>query len=296
MSLPLQGIATIKSILSGDCVILIGAPNQGPPPTLQLGLNSIQAPRYSYKEQEPFGFQAREYLRNLVGLKVKYSGISNLIQVEFSTDNGRHYGSMQAQNPIEEETNIGKLMLKMGWATYKGKDEEWMALMNKAKEAQIGMWSSVESSVTISPVEDESAFLAKHKGAAFSAIVEQVREGSSLRIMAIPSGTETTYYTFNLSLSGMRYLMKVSNAPPFVKTSQMFQTWSNHILKRRNTSPRFVSCSATSKSCLRAVSISYQRRPRFILRYNNPSERKHFRTAVGARSSSYCRMEHVDRD
>ena len=50
--LPLQGRATIKSVLSGDTVILRGKPTNGPPPEMTFTLSEITAPRYNAKDQE----------------------------------------------------------------------------------------------------------------------------------------------------------------------------------------------------------------------------------------------------
>ncbi len=40
-----SGNATVKAVLSGDTVVLIGSATNGPPPELVLTLASLQAPK-----------------------------------------------------------------------------------------------------------------------------------------------------------------------------------------------------------------------------------------------------------
>ena len=69
-----QRNATIKSVLSGDTVILMGAARPGatgPPAELTLTLSSLQAPRLNTRHAEsaaadPFAWSSREFLRNLL--------------------------------------------------------------------------------------------------------------------------------------------------------------------------------------------------------------------------------------
>lgn len=40
-----SGTATVKAVISGDTLVLVGAATNGPPPELVLTLASLQAPR-----------------------------------------------------------------------------------------------------------------------------------------------------------------------------------------------------------------------------------------------------------
>lgn len=40
-----SGTATVKAVISGDTLVLVGAATNGPPPELMLTLSSLQAPR-----------------------------------------------------------------------------------------------------------------------------------------------------------------------------------------------------------------------------------------------------------
>lgn len=64
--------ANVKSVLSGDTLILTSTNN----PSLErsLSLAFVSAPRLSKDGDEPFAFQSREFLRNLtIGKPIKCS-------------------------------------------------------------------------------------------------------------------------------------------------------------------------------------------------------------------------------
>ena len=74
-----SGFATVKAVLSGDTVILMGVPKNGPPPERQVSLSYVKAPKFAnnqkaYQDEEPFAWESREYLRKLIiGKKVKFN-------------------------------------------------------------------------------------------------------------------------------------------------------------------------------------------------------------------------------
>lgn len=62
--------ATVKSVLSGDTLILINPSNPAVERTFSLAF--VSAPRLNKEGDEPFAFQSRDFLRNLtVGKQVK---------------------------------------------------------------------------------------------------------------------------------------------------------------------------------------------------------------------------------
>ena len=79
----MEGFGTVKEVLSGDTVVVMGASKSGPPPELKLTLASLQAPRIGFRKDrpdEPFAFASREFLRRLViGKRVKF-------RVEYSVE------------------------------------------------------------------------------------------------------------------------------------------------------------------------------------------------------------------
>jgi staphylococcal nuclease domain-containing protein 1 len=65
-------IANVKSVLSGDTLVLASPNNPAAERTLSLAY--VSAPRLSKDGDEPFAFQSREFLRALtVGKQVKFS-------------------------------------------------------------------------------------------------------------------------------------------------------------------------------------------------------------------------------
>ena len=45
----MEGFGTVKEVLSGDTVVVMGASKSGPPPELKLTLASLQAPRLGFR-------------------------------------------------------------------------------------------------------------------------------------------------------------------------------------------------------------------------------------------------------
>lgn len=93
---------------------------------------------------QPFAFQSREFLRNLlIGKEVLYT-------VSYTTTtNSRDFGSVVVQHSINGETNINRVIVKEGWAKVRGdtkKDrvneelEVLMALEEEAKTNKKGIW------------------------------------------------------------------------------------------------------------------------------------------------------------
>ena len=49
----MEGFGTVKEVLSGDTVVVMGASKSGPPPELKLTLASLQAPRIGFRNKDP---------------------------------------------------------------------------------------------------------------------------------------------------------------------------------------------------------------------------------------------------
>jgi len=63
-------VASVKSVLSGDTLILSNPTNPSAERTFSLAF--VSAPRLNKEGDEPFAFQSREFLRNIaVGKMVK---------------------------------------------------------------------------------------------------------------------------------------------------------------------------------------------------------------------------------
>ncbi|KAI8813003.1 hypothetical protein BJ742DRAFT_752189 [Cladochytrium replicatum] len=209
--IPSSGRAVVKSVVSGDTVVLRGRPVNGPPPERVLSFANVSAPRLgSAKEperEEAFAFESREYLRKLlVGKEVAF-------KVEYTTTtNKRDFGVLTLAPPgLNGETNLTRILVKEGWLKVKqpeGKrtaNEETVLLSGLEEEAQAakkGIWADPSTTRKVaSEVSDLRAFLEKHKKTPIDAIIEQVRDGSTYRVcLLLPWGNQ--YIT--LMLSGVK--------------------------------------------------------------------------------------------
>ncbi|KAI9018776.1 hypothetical protein CLU79DRAFT_705430 [Phycomyces nitens] len=191
-----QHKATVKNVLSGDTVILRGKPRaNGPPPERLLALSNVQAPRLGTKDRddEPFAFQAREYLRKLlVGKEVTFVPEYSVT----STTPPREYGKII----LSTGEDVTKLGVQNGWLKVRegkaraGQSEEdheeildaLRQLEEDAQAAKAGMWQDREKGIRkISHTfdQDSRAFLNKYKGKPLEAIIEQIRDASTYRIL-----------------------------------------------------------------------------------------------------------------
>jgi len=121
--LPPRGVATIKSVLSGDTVILLGSaasPNSIPK-VVTFTLERITSPRMASKnnnhQDEPGAFAAREWLRELViGKQVAFE-----TRQKGPTASDRVYGILHFPSPENDGTqiNLSVEAVRLGHATPK---------------------------------------------------------------------------------------------------------------------------------------------------------------------------------
>ncbi|RUS33118.1 hypothetical protein BC938DRAFT_473013 [Jimgerdemannia flammicorona] len=202
-----QNKAAVKSVLSGDTVILRKVRQTGPPAERLLALSNVQAPRLGNreKEDEPFAFAARDYIRKLlVGKEVSF-------KPEYTISN-REYGSIFINNE-----NVAQLCVKEGWLkvreTRRDASEETVAEVEALKKieaeavaAKKGVWTENKEegirTVNYTWSGDAREFLNTHKGKPIDAIVEQIRDGSTLRVLLMLSNRTHQYIT--LFLTGVK--------------------------------------------------------------------------------------------
>ncbi|CAO3674812.1 unnamed protein product [Rhizopus microsporus] len=201
--------AVVKNVLSGDTVILRGKPRpNGPPAERLLALSNVQAPKLgsTARSDEPFGFESREFLRKLlVGKEVSFVP-------EYTTTTQREYGSIYLANG----ENVQELGVKAGWLKVRegGKTtsedkqdvlDRLEQLQDEAQAAKVGMWNDAEKGIrdiSFTFEKDPHAFLSKYKGKPLNAIIEQVRDGSTFRVLLLLP--DNTQQIITLSLSGIK--------------------------------------------------------------------------------------------
>ncbi|KAF9352123.1 hypothetical protein BGX34_000166 [Mortierella sp. NVP85] len=225
------GKATVKSVLSADMVVLSGRPRAGgPPATRTLGLNYIQAPKLGNKDRpdEPFAFAARNFLRKLlVGKEVMF-------RVDYSVPStGREFGALYLN-----QENVAHTLVREGWADVRevrasdAENVDVEALFSYKAEAQAakrGIWQE-ESGVRVAHYNlegDAAEFLERYKGKQLPAIIESIRDGSTVRACLTLPNNEYQYIT--LMISGIKAPIIRQGVPntedlvePFAEESKYF--------------------------------------------------------------------------
>lgn len=201
-----SGFGRVKSVLSGDTVILIGAsadPN-APFPEKQIRFTGVIAPRLSRSKNqtdEPYAYEARECLRKLVIGKIVsfYTGKGNS-----DAPSDRQYGTLYIGTQ-----SVTEVMLRAGLLTCKESDrksperEALSALEQEAKSAGRGIWSQDAPEDHVRNVDwnpDVRALFAQYKGQQVPAVVSQVRDGSVIRCEV--SAGKNKWNVVSLTLAG----------------------------------------------------------------------------------------------
>ncbi|CAE6420718.1 unnamed protein product [Rhizoctonia solani] len=200
--------ATVKSVLSGDTLVLRSAPVDGQPPKERiLHLAEISAPRVgsASKEDEPWAYECREFLRQFaVGKPITFTSTHSLPPKD---DVASDFGHAEIGGK-----DVATEVLRAGFAKCKEIKREPTEDDNRRKELEaearnnlVGMWNPQgpkNHNVQYSMPADSAAFVNEWKGKYIDAIVEQVREGSTLRVRLLMP--EDQHQFANISLAGVR--------------------------------------------------------------------------------------------
>ncbi|TRM69350.1 hypothetical protein BD626DRAFT_473754 [Schizophyllum amplum] len=223
--------AIVKSVISGDSLVLRGkAGPQGQPPKERIvHLVDVVSPRLgsASREDEPWAFEAREYLRAAaVGKEITFTSTHSLppndetLRDLGTADIGGHDLSVE--------------LTKAGWAKvkdHKGADEDPRTRMlrdleNEAKAAGKGLWNPhgpMARKVHYTMPEDSQAFVTEYKGKPLDAIVEQVRDGTTLRVRLL---LDAEHQMANIALAGVRSPRTAAKAgepsEPFAEEAKFF--------------------------------------------------------------------------
>ncbi|OIT04627.1 PREDICTED: ribonuclease TUDOR 1-like [Nicotiana attenuata] len=189
----------VKAVPSGDSLVIMGSSKAEIPPEKSITLASLMAPRLARRGgvDEPFAWQSREFLRKLcIGKEVTF-------KVEYTVPSiGREYGTV-----FLGDKNVSMLVVASGWAKVREQGQQKDAnpylkslqdAEEQAKQQGLGRWSRApgasEASIRNLPpsaIGDPSIFdarglLEESKGKLIEAFVEQVRDGSTLRVYLLP--------------------------------------------------------------------------------------------------------------
>jgi len=199
---------TVKQVLDGGAVVIRGVPKGGPPPERTLALTNINAPRLARRpnnqlpeggKDEPFAWEAREFLRKLVVGKTVLGSVVH-------TANNRDYGTLCLGEDPTTGIDVALRLVEEGLATVRDNcyDEGLKSAMEVAKAAGKGLHAEGASShvrdITWDLGEGGGLKLVEqHKGKPIKAVVEHVRDGTTLRLFLLPEMIHVT-----LQMSGLR--------------------------------------------------------------------------------------------
>lgn len=196
--------AIVKAVPSGDCLLLMGLPKgDSIPPERTITLSSLVAPRLARRGglDEPFAWDSREFLRNLtIGKEVTF-------RVDYTVPSiNREFGTVYLDQDVTK--NVAKMVVAAGWAKVREQSQnkgeaspdlaELLKSEEQAKQEELGKWTktpgAAEASIRDLPPSavgdsgnfDAMGLLAANKGSPLEAIVEQVRDGSTLRVYLLP--------------------------------------------------------------------------------------------------------------
>ncbi|XP_028770468.1 ribonuclease TUDOR 1 [Neltuma alba] len=192
----------VKAVPSGDCLVIMAMASSkpGPLPEKSITLSSLIAPRLARRGgvDEPFAWESREFLRKLcIGKEVTFRVDYNVPTIN------RDFGTV-----FLGDKNVAMLVVGGGWAKVREQGQqkaevspyltELLRLEEHAKQEGLGRWSKVPGAADLSirnlppsAIGDPSnldamGLLAENKGRPMEGIVEQVRDGSTLRVYLLP--------------------------------------------------------------------------------------------------------------
>jgi len=200
----------VKQVQDGGLITVRGQPRNGPPPERTIALSEIETPKMARRPtpnnknptpatDEPMAWESREFLRKLL------VGKTVLCTVSHTTDTGREYGwvGVGSNNPDEAES-IAKKLIAEGLAKVRDncRDTDLSDAQEVAKTAEKGMWapdSSKNVREVIWEVETPRQLVDRMQQKPISAIIENVRDGSTVRAFLLPD-----FYHITLMMSGVK--------------------------------------------------------------------------------------------
>lgn len=214
---PIPRVAIVKQILTGDSVSLRSVTNKPNLSEKQINFEYISAPKLARRpgqsgsqdsKDEPCAWEAREFLRKkLIGEPVWFVS-------EKLNNSSREVGSIRLGRDYESAENIIESLIKEGLASVRMRNagnnkvvEQLFKLQDEAKSAAKGIWAPDAQKHVRDvkwSIDDTQKFLTANQGKTFDAVIEHVRDGSTIRAFLLPD-----FYYITLMISGIR-------CPPFL--------------------------------------------------------------------------------
>ncbi|EEB10167.1 nuclease domain-containing protein, putative [Pediculus humanus corporis] len=204
----------VKQILSGDSVLLREEPKGGPPPERQIVFSNIVAPKLARPgrgagkdnveetKDEPFAWETREFLRKkLIGQEVTVTIDKN----PSGSTGTRDYGFLQLGKENITHSLISEGLVSVRDAVGNSKEgAELKALEAAAKAAKKGKWDpNADPQKHVRDmkwsIDNMRGYLDKHHKKRIPAIIEHVRDGSTVKALLLPD-----FCTVTIMLTGIR--------------------------------------------------------------------------------------------
>lgn len=179
----------VKSVLSGDTLVLTSLNN--PAAERIFSLAYVTAPHLKREGDEPFAFQSREFLRNLVVGKQVHVTIQYTIPTS-----GRDFGSVR----LQDGTSFPDALVAAGWlkvrdeAGRKDDSDETLeridqlrALEAAAKADNKGLWAGTGGIIDVQNDLKTADFVAEWKGKTVDGVVEKVISADRLVVRLLLS-------------------------------------------------------------------------------------------------------------
>ncbi|KAK2767980.1 transcription factor [Colletotrichum kahawae] len=181
--------AKVKSVLSGDTLVLT-APNN-PKAEKTVSLAYVSAPRLSKDGDEPYAFQSREFLRELVvGKQIQCT-------VVYQVNSGREFVSALLSR---DGPSLPDEAIKAGWLKVReeaGRKDDDEAVLSRidnlrqletdAKDQGKGLWAGTGGSIEVQNDLGGPDFMKQWKGKTVDGIVERVLSGDRLLVRLLLS-------------------------------------------------------------------------------------------------------------
>ncbi|KAI2639261.1 tudor domain-containing protein [Xylaria nigripes] len=198
-----QFFANVKSVLSGDTLVLTSQNNPNAERTFSLAF--VTGPHLKREGDEPFAFQSRDYLRTLtVGKAVRCTVLYTI------PTSGREYGYAE----LQDGTQLPDELVKAGWLKVRedaGRKEEsdetlerletLRSLESQAKSEGKGLWAGTSGSIHV--LNDIGSIdFDQWKGQTVDGIIERVLSGD--RCLARLILKDTTHLQVMTLIAGIR--------------------------------------------------------------------------------------------
>mmetsp|Transcript_16881 Transcript_16881/g.32960 ORF Transcript_16881/g.32960 Transcript_16881/m.32960 type:complete len:911 (-) Transcript_16881:240-2972(-) len=237
-----NGYGVVKTVLSGDSLVLMGAPAQrgGIPPERTVVFTGINAPRFTRSKNasdEPYAWEAREFIRKkCIGQQVSFNV-------------GHSAGERDYGNVFVGDENLGHSLVKAGLGRVKEAPEgakvsvEREQLQNmeaEAKAAGLGLWSKSPEADHVRNIDwqpSATKLFDRFKGKPINCVVSQLRNGSALRC-EVPGNlggksTGRPFMIVTLSLAGAACPRVPFNNASAEEEPEPFSMEANHWVEAR---------------------------------------------------------------